>query len=195
MVLGMGASERRVVEVGERSKRWERGEGLRRGHRVHREKRNPRPRCKTGTWGTRERRGTQDPGNKPNLGHPGEKRNPRPRCKTGTWGTRDPREEKPKTQEKRAQDPGGMTGRGESERDYSRLRMRSAADLAAFLISATLWAAGSESGRRSARTSALALITQRRLLRVWEMASMRLAGKRLSWRGSMTGAIWEPSLR
>src|SRR5208337_3892213 len=143
------------------------------------EKRNPKTQVINRTWGTRERRGTQDPGNKPNLGHPGEKRNPRPRCKTGTWGTRDPREEKPKTQEKRAQDPGGMTGRGESERDYSRLRMRSAADLAAFLISATLWAAGSESGRRSARTSALALITQRRLLRVRDIAPMRLAGKRL----------------
>src|SRR5208283_2758971 len=158
MVLGMGASERRVVEEKGRSKWGKRRRGLltprpgrgKRRAQSSQIKGAPKTQVIDRTWGTRERRGTQD--------------------------------------------PGGMTGRGENERDYSRWRMRSAADLAAFLISATLWAAGSESCRRSARMSAWALITQRRLLRLWEMASMRLAGKRLSWRGSMTGAIWEPSL-
>src|SRR5271157_1425243 len=60
------------------------------------EKSNPGPRDKTGTWGTRRRRATQDPGTKPVLGHPAEKSNPRPRYKTGTGAPGG--EEQPKTQ-------------------------------------------------------------------------------------------------
>src|SRR5208337_583527 len=50
------------------------------------EKSNPRPRYKTGTWGTRRRRATQDPGTKPVPGAPGGEEQPKTQAHTPCLG-------------------------------------------------------------------------------------------------------------